>query len=168
MDKKEELLNVNNFNKTKGRKASIKKKRAHSVHKKKKEIDKTRLYIIISLIIFGIIFCILCHFIYKELKNLSEIKTLLVIRKKEMEEGDKTRIELLEKIDSVEKEMKLKKKYLKENREIDAQKLEEYNIQKKIYENIEDMQNIINGENQYSLILDEGINNLNNRIHNLK
>ena len=168
MDKKEELLNVNTFNKAKGRKGSIKRKRAHSVHKKKKEINKTRLYIIIPLIIFGITFFILSYFIYKELKTLSELKTVLVIRKKELEEGDKTRIELLEKINIVEKQMELKKKYIKEKREIDAQKLEEYNIQKKIFENIEEMQNLINDEKQYSLILDEAITNLNNRFHNLK
>ena len=102
------------------------------------------------------------------MKTLSELKTVLEIRKKELEEGDKTRIELLEKINIVEKQMELKKKYIKEKREIDAQKLEEYNIQKKIFENIEEMQNLINDEKQYSLILDEAITNLNNRFHNLK
>ena len=60
-----------------------------------------------------------------------------------MEAGDKTRIELLEKIDSVEKQIELKKRYVKEKKEIDAQKLEEYNEIKKIYENIEEMQNKI-------------------------
>ena len=85
-----------------------------------------------------------------------------------MEEGDKTRIELLKKINFVEKQIELKKIYIKEKREIDAQILEEYNIQKKIFENIEEIQNIINDDKQYSLVLDEAIYNLNNRIHNLK
>ena len=42
--------------------------------------------------------------------TISELKDILEKRKKESEAGDKTRIELLEKIDSVEKQVKLKKK----------------------------------------------------------
>ena len=167
METKEEPLNIHNYNKPKGRHGSIKKKRGHSEHKKKKEPSKIRIYIFLPYIIFIIIFCFLSYYIYKELKTLSEIKTVLEIRKKELDAGDKTRIELLEKIDSVEKQVELKKRYIKEKREIDAQKLEEYNQQKKIFENIEDMQNKIIKENQNSLILDEAINNLNNRIDNL-
>ena len=101
------------------------------------------------------------------MRNLSELKDVLETRKKELEEGDKTRIELLEKIDSVEKQIELKKKYVKEKKEIDAQKLEEYNEQRKIFENIEEMQKKIIEENQYSVVLDEAINNLNSRLNNL-
>jgi len=167
METKEEPLNIHNYNKPKERHGSIKKKRGHSEHKKKKEPSKIRIYIFLPYIFFIIIFCFLSYYIYKELKTLSEIKTVLETRKKELDAGDKTRIELLEKIDSVEKQVELKKRYIKEKREIDAQKLEEYNQQKKIFENIEDMQNKIIKENQNSLILDEAINNLNNRIDNL-
>ena len=167
METKEEKLNIHNYNKPKGRNGSIKKKKGHSDYKKKKEPSKIRIYIFLPYIIFIIIFCFLNYYIYKELKTLSEIKTVLETRKKELDAGDKTRIELLEKIDSVEKQVELKKRYIKEKRELDAQKLEEYNQQKKIYENIEDMQNKIIKENQNSLILDEAINNLNNRIDNL-
>ena len=101
------------------------------------------------------------------MRTISELKDVLETRKKELEAGDKTRIELLEKIDSVEKQIELKKRYVKEKKEIDTQKLQEYNEIKKIYENIEEMQNKINEQNQYSLVLDETINNLNSRINNL-
>ena len=56
---------------------------------------------------------------------------------------------------------------LKKKKEIDAQKLEEYNEQRKIFENIEEMQKKIIEENQYSVVLDEAINNLNSRLNNL-
>ena len=159
METKEEPLSQ------KVKKGNLSKKKGD--HRKKKISSKIRLYIIISFVIFALIFFILGYFIYKNLRTLSELKDVLETRKKELEVGDKTRIELLEKIDSVEKQIELKKKYVKEKREIDAQKLEEYNEQKKIFENIEEMQNKIIEENQYSLVLDEAINNLNSRLNNL-
>ena len=158
MENKEEPLN-------KTKKGNLSKKKGD--HRKKKISSKNRLYIIISFAVFALIFCILGYFIYKNLRNLSELKDVLETRKKELEEGDKTRIELLEKIDSVEKQIELKKKYVKEKKEIDAQKLEEYNEQRKIFENIEEMQKKIIEENQYSVVLDEAINNLNSRLNNL-
>ena len=158
MENKEEPLN-------KGKKGNLSKKKGD--HRKKKISSKIRLYVIISLVVFALIFCTLGYFIYKNLRNLSELKDVLETRKKELEEGDKTRIELLEKIDSVEKQIELKKKYVKEKKEIDAQKLEEYNEQRKIFENIEEMQKKIIEENQYSVVLDEAINNLNSRLSNL-
>ena len=160
MENKEEPLNNQ-----KGKKGILSKKKGD--HRKKKISSKIRLYTIIAITIFAIIFCILGYFIYKNLRTLSELKDVLETRKKELEDGDKTRIELLEKIDSVEKQIELKKKYVKEKREIDAQKLEEYNEQRKIFENIEEMQNKIISENEYSLVLDEAINNLNSRLNNL-
>ena len=45
--------------------------------------------------------------------------------------------------------------------------MEEYNEQRKIFENIEEMQKKIIEENQYSVVLDEAINNLNSRLNNL-
>ena len=165
MEGKEEPLNINNSTSQKGKQGNIRKKKGD--HRKKKISSKIRMYIIIAFAIFALIFCILGYFIYKNLRSLSELKDILETRKKELEEGDKTRIELLEKIDSVEKQIELKKKYVKEKKEIDAQKLEEYNEQKKIYENIEEMQNKIIEENQYSIVLDEAINNLNSRLNNL-
>ena len=158
MENKEEPLN-------KAKKGNSSKKKGD--HRKKKISSKIRLYIIISFAVFALIFCILGYFIYKNLRNLSELKDVLETRKKELEEGDKTRIELLEKIDSVEKQIELKKKYVKEKKEIDAQKLEEYNEQRKIFENIEEMQKKIIEENQYSVVLDEAINNLNSRLNSL-
>ena len=113
-------------------------------------------------------FCTLAYFIYKNLRTISELKDVLETRKKELESGDKTRLELLEKIDSVEKQIELKKRYVNEKKEIDQQKFEEYNENKKIYENIEAIQNQIIEETQYSLVLDEAINNLNSRINSLK
>ena len=165
MENKEEPLNINNPTSQKGKQANLRKKKGDQ--RKKKISSKIRMYIIISFSIFAVIFCILGYFIYKNLRNLSELKDVLETRKKELEQGDKTRIELLEKIDSVEKQIELKKKYVKEKKELDAQKLEEYNEQKKIFENIEEMQNKIIEENQYSLVLDEAINNLNSRLNNL-
>ena len=158
MENKEEPLN-------KAKKGNLSKKKGD--HRKKKISSKIRLYIIISFAVFALIFCILGYFIYKNLRNLSELKDVLETRKKELDAGDKTRIELLEKIDSVEKQIELKKKYVKEKKEIDAQKLEEYNEQRKIFENIEEMQKKIIEENQYSVVLDEAINNLNSRLNNL-
>ena len=113
-------------------------------------------------------FCTLVYFICKNLRTISELKDVLETRKKELESGDKTRLELLEKIDSVEKQIELKKRYVNEKKEIDQQKFEEYNENKKIYENIEAIQNQIIEETQYSLVLDEAINNLNSRINSLK
>ena len=165
MDAKEEPLNVNNA--PRGRKESVKRKRGNSERRKKKYTNNTKIYIIIALTVFAIIFLFLNYYIYRNLKTLSELKTTLETRYKELEEGDKTRIELLEKIDSVEKQIELKKKYIKEKKEIDAQKFEEYNNKKKIYENIEDMLNKIHQESQKTIVLDEAINNLNQRIQNL-
>ena len=165
MENKQEPLNVNSGSNPKGRQGSVRKKRPE--HKKRKLSKNIKIYAIIAFVVFAIIFCALAFFIYKNLRTISELKDVLETRKKELEAGDKTRIELLEKIDSVEKQIELKKRYVKEKKEIDAQKLEEYNEIKKIYENIEEMQNKINEENQYSLVLDETINILNSRINNL-
>ena len=148
-------------------KKALEKKRGNSERRKRKYTHNTKIYIIIAFIIFVISFLFLCYYIYRNLKSLSELKILLNIRNKELEEGDKTRIELLEKIDSVEKQIELQKKYIKEKKKIDADILEEYNNQKKIYENIERMQNGINEESQKTLALDEAINNLYQRIQNL-
>lgn len=164
-ENKEEPLNINNATNPKGRQNSIRKKRAD--HKKKKLSSKIRVYIIVALIVFATLFCCLCFLIFKKLRLLSQLKETLEIRKKELDEGDKTRLELMEKIDTVEKQIENKKRYVKEKREIDAQKLEEYNEQKKIFDNVEEMQNNILRENEYSLVLDEAINNLNRRLNNL-
>ena len=164
-DNKQEPLNINSPSNPKPRTASLRKKKLE--HKKRKLSKNIKIYIIIAFVIFAIIFCTLAYFIYKNLRTISELKDVLETRKKELEAGDKTRIELLEKIDSVEKQIELKKRYVKEKKEIDAKKLEEYNENRKIFENIEAMQNKIIEEQQYSLVLDEAINNLNNRINNL-
>ena len=68
----------------------------------------------------------------------------------------------------LQKQIELKKKYIDEKRALDAEKTEEYNKQKKIYENIEEIQNKIIDENNISILLDESISNLNNRIVTLK
>ena len=107
MENKEEPLN-------KAKKGNLSKKKGD--HRNKKISSKIRLYIIISFAVFALIFCILGYFIYKNLRNLSELKDVLETRKKELEEGDKTRIELLEKIDSVEKQIELKKNMLKKKK----------------------------------------------------
>ena len=99
--------------------------------------------------------------------TLRELKKVLKKNQKELEDGDKTRIELQEKVDSMEKQMELKKRYIKEKREVDNQKLEEYNQQKKICDDIEAQIQKIDDENINTLILDEAITNLNNRINNL-
>ena len=126
-----------------------------------------RTYIIIAFVVFGIIFCCLSYYIYKNLTTLRELKKVLKKNQKELEDGDKTRIELQEKVDSMEKQMELKKRYIKEKREVDNQKLEEYNQQKKICDDIEAQIQKIDDENINTLILDEAITNLNNRINNL-
>ena len=128
---------------------------------------KMRTYIIIAFVVFGIIFCCLSYYIYKNLTTLRELKKVLKKNQKELEDGDKTRIELQEKVDSMEKQMELKKRYIKEKREVDNQKLEEYNQQKKICDDIEAQIQKIDDENINTLILDEAITNLNNRINNL-
>ena len=128
---------------------------------------KMRTYIIIAFVVFGIIFCCLSYYIYKNLTTLRELKKVLKKNQKELEDGDKTRIELQEKVDSMEKQMELKKRYIKEKREVDNQKLEEYNQQKKICDDIEAQIKKIDDENINTLILDEAITNLNNRINNL-
>ncbi len=153
MEKKEEPLNLNNVNKQKAKKDEQKK--------------KMRTYIIIAFVVFGIIFCCLSYYIYKNLTTLRELKKVLKKNQKELEDGDKTRIELQEKVDSMEKQMELKKRYIKEKREVDNQKLEEYNQQKKICDDIEAQIQKIDDENINTLILDEAITNLNNRINNL-
>ena len=65
------------------------------------------------------------------MRTISELKDVLETRKKGLEAEDKTRIELLEKIDSVEKRIDLKKRYLKKKKEINSQKSPEYNKIKK-------------------------------------
>ncbi len=166
IDNKQEPLNVNSGNNPKGRTGSVRKKKFD--HKKTKISKNIKKIIIISFVIFAVMFCTLAYFIYKNLRTISELKDVLETRKKELESGDKTRLELLEKIDSVEKQIELKKRYVNEKKEIDQQKFEEYNENKKIYENIEAIQNQIIEETQYSLVLDEAINNLNSRINSLK
>ena len=166
IDNKQEPLNVNSGNNPKGRTGSVRKKKFD--HKKTKLSKNIKKIIIISFVIFAVMFCTLAYFIYKNLRTISELKDVLETRKKELESGDKTRLELLEKIDSVEKQIELKKRYVNEKKEIDQQKFEEYNENKKIYENIEAIQNQIIEETQYSLVLDEAINNLNSRINSLK
>ena len=166
IDNKQEPLNVNSGNNPKGRTGSVRKKKFD--HKKTKISKNIKKIIIISFVIFAVMFCTLTYFIYKNLRTISELKDVLETRKKELESGDKTRLELLEKIDSVEKQIELKKRYVNEKKEIDQQKFEEYNENKKIYENIEAIQNQIIEETQYSLVLDEAINNLNSRINSLK
>ena len=166
IDNKQEPLNVNSRNNPKGRTGSVRKKKFD--HKKTKISKNIKIYIIISFVIFAVMFCTLVYFICKNLRTISELKDVLETRKKELESGDKTRLELLEKIDSVEKQIELKKRYVNEKKEIDQQKFEEYNENKKIYENIEAIQNQIIEETQYSLVLDEAINNLNSRINSLK
>ena len=166
IDNKQEPLNVNSRNNPKGRTGSVRKKKFD--HKKTKLSKNIKKIIIISFVIFAVMFCTLTYFIYKNLRTISELKDVLETRKKELESGDKTRLELLEKIDSVEKQIELKKRYVNEKKEIDQQKFEEYNENKKIYENIEAIQNQIIEETQYSLVLDEAINNLNSRINSLK
>ena len=166
IDNKQEPLNVNSGNNPKGRTGSVRKKKFD--HKKTKISKNIKKIIIISFVIFSVMFCTLAYFIYKNLRTISELKDVLETRKKELESGDKTRLELLEKIDSVEKQIELKKRYVNEKKEIDQQKFEEYNENKKIYENIEAIQNQIIEETQYSLVLDEAINNLNSRINSLK
>ena len=139
--------------------------------KKKSETEekkKMKIYIIIAFVVFGIIFCFLSYYIFINLRTLSELKKVLKKNQKELEDGDKTRIELQEKVDSMEKQMELKKRYIKEKREIDSQKLEEYNEQKKIFEEIEGKLNKIEEEKKLSLVLDETISNLNSRMHNLE
>ena len=166
IDNKQEPLNVNSGNNPKGRTGSVRKKKFD--HKKTKISKNIKKIIIISFVIFAVMFCTLVYFICKNLRTISELKDVLETRKKELESGDKTRLELLEKIDSVEKQIELKKRYVNEKKEIDQQKFEEYNENKKIYENIEAIQNQIIEETQYSLVLDEAINNLNSRINSLK
>ena len=65
------------------------------------------------------------------MRTISELKDVLETRKKGLEAEDKTRIELLEKIYSVEKRIDLKKRYLKKKKEINSQKSPEYNKIKK-------------------------------------
>ena len=169
IDNKEEPLNVNS-NRQKIKPTSItKKRRGSTVRQKKKEPSKLSSirYYIIAFIIFIVLFCFCCYMIYKNLKKISEMEKAIKKRNKELEEGEKTRIELLDKIEDLEKQVELKKKEYKEKKKYDTEKLNEYNEQKKIYENIEKLQNEIEEENMISLTLDEGIINLNHRIGDL-
>ena len=157
------------LNKQKGKKEGVIRK-VNSVIRRKKEFCKLtsfKLYIL-AFIIFIVLFFFFAFLIYRNLKKVSELDKVLKARHKELEDGDNTRIELLNQIDAVEKQIELKKKYIDEKRALDAEKTEEYNKQKKIYENIEEIQNKIIDENNISILLDESISNLNNRIVTLK
>ena len=171
MKGKDEPLTVNNSNKSKGRSGDTNmKKRSGSLRHKKKESSKFspfKIYILIF-IIFTILFFFFAYLIFKNLKNISEIDKVLKARNKELEDGDNTRIELLNQIDAVEKQIELKKKYVNDKRKIDEEKFEEYNKQKKIFENVEALQNRIKDEHSISILLDESISNLNKRINALQ
>ena len=168
---KEEPLTVSNSNKPKGKSGSISmKKRTGSQRHKKKGSSKFspfQIYILIF-IIFTVLFFFFAYLIYKNLKQISEIDKALEAKNKELEVGDNTRIELLNQIDAVEKQIELKKKYVNEKRKIDEEKFEEYNKQKKIFENVEALQNRIMDEHSISILLDESINNLHKRINALQ
>ena len=110
------------------------------------------------------LFCFFGFLIYKNLKKIQEMEKSIKKRNKELESGEKTRIELLDKIEAIENQIETKKKEIKEKKKYEEKILNEYNEQKKIYENIEKLQNEIIVENMTSLCLDEAINNLNNRI----
>ena len=101
----------------------------------------------------------------KNLKKIQELDKSIKKRNKELESGEKTRIELLDRIEVIQNQIEDKEKEIKEKKKFDEEKLTEYNEQKKIYENIEKLQNEIIDENMTSLCLDEAINNLNNRIN---
>ena len=161
MENKEAPLNTNEMN---NQGNSSHKKKGFFDLKNKKNISKIKTYIILAFIIFAVAFLFLGYYIYRNLSTLNELKKVLKKSKKELEEGDKTRIELLEKIDSVEKQIELKKRYVKEKKELDEQKLEEYNVYKNKFEELESLQNRIKEENEYSLVYDEAISNLNLRI----
>ena len=162
---KEEPLNINS-NKQRARHGSVsKRKRGGSVRQKRRDQTKSTLkYYILAFVIFIILFCFFGFLIYKNLKKIQELDKSIKKRNKELESGEKTRIELLDKIEVIENQIEIKKKEIKEKRKYDEEKLTEYNEQKKIYENIEKLQNEIIDENMTSLCLDEAINNLNNRI----
>ena len=105
-----ELLTTNNTNKPKGRSGSVKKR--GSVHVKKKEFCKLtsfKLYMLVF-IIFAVFFFILTYLIFKKLKQVSELEKVIKVRDKELQDGDNTRIELINQIDAVEKQIELKKK----------------------------------------------------------
>ena len=162
---KEEPLNING-NKQKGRPGSVsKRKRGNSVRQKRRDQTKSSLkYYILAFVIFIILFCFFGLLIYKNLKKIQEMEKSIKKRNKELESGEKTRIELLDKIEAIENQIETKKKEIKEKTKYEEKILNEYNEQKKIYENIEKLQNEIIVENMTSLCLDEAINNLNNRI----
>ena len=106
-----ELLTANNTNKPKGRSGSV-KKRGASVHVKKKEFCKLtsfKLYILVF-ISFAVLFFCLAYLIFKKLKQVSELEKVIKVRDKELQDGDNTRIELINQIDAVEKQIELKKK----------------------------------------------------------
>ena len=160
---KEESLNIN---KQKGRHGSVsKRKRGNSVRQKRRDQTKSSLkYYILAFVIFIILFCFFAFLIYKNLKKIQEFDKSIKKRNKELESGEKIRIELLDKIEAIQNQIESKKKEIKEKKKYEEEKLNEYNEQKKIYENIEKLQNEIIEENMTSLCLDEAINNLNNRI----
>ena len=162
METKEQPLNIKNVNE------ELSNKMKNNSKLTKKEQNKIKNYYIIVFVIFALVFCSVCYSIYKNLTTLSELKKVLKKGEKEVEDSDKTRLELIEKIDSVEKQIELKKRYIKEKREFEGQKLDEYNIERKKYEDLEAIQNQIIEENKSSLNLEEAISNLNNRIHNLE
>ena len=163
---KEEPLSINN-NKQRGRHGSVsKRKRGSSLRQKRKPQPKSSLkYYILAFVIFIILFCFLGFLIYKNLKKIQELDKSIKKRNKELESGEKTRIELLDRIEVIQNQIEDKEKEIKEKKKFDEEKLTEYNEQKKIYENIEKLQNEIIDENMTSLCLDEAINNLNNRIN---
>ena len=163
MDKKEAPLNLNELN-NQGN-ISSKKKGLFNL-KDKKSLNKVKTYIILAVIIFAALFLFFGYYIFRNLTTLNDLKKVLKKSKKELEDGDKTRIELIEKIDSVEKQIELKKRYVKEKKELDEQKLAEYNGHRKKYEELEALQNRIIEEKENSLVYDEAISNLNLRIKN--
>ena len=168
LEEKEEPLNINLNPKAKGKQNNPRQRKRDSLKKSFFSKPSSISVYVIIFIIFFTIFFFFTYLIYKNLKNISELNLVLKNREKELEDGEKTRIELLEKIDTVERQIELKKRYIKERKKIDSEKFTEYNQYKKIYENLEDIQNKIIDETNISLVLDEAINNLNKRVKNLE
>ena len=163
----EENLTENNANKQKV-KGLLKKKTQKKTNKTNFcNISSSKIYIFI-IIICAILILFFAYLIFVNLRKVSELDSILVERNKELEAGEKTRLEMLSQIEDIEKRIELKKKYIEEKGAIDAEKLEEYNAQKKIYENLESVENKIIDESNMSILLDESIANLKKRISALK
>ena len=164
-DNKKEPLNIKS-NKLKKKYGIFKNRKKHK--KQKKTSNSTFRNLIVAYSLFIFLFCFFGILILNTLVNITNIKTEIKTKYKELKNSNRTKKKLSEKKGVVERMVNITKKEYKKWRNMSNEQIKEYNKEKKIYDDIEGKLNETNEQNITFFYLDEVLINLNNRINKLK